>query len=245
MLGNAGGHGGAEANGMSNGRTDEDRLLDGAGPAFDPVARLVAAARAPARRYELSGEEAAAFAFRSARVTGVGPRPRHAATRGRRWAGAVGVKVAAVVFAVAAGGVAVAAGTGVLPNPIINTSTPTDPGRPSWRSAAPSSSNADRQTQMPGAGSPTGSPSPFGAEHAAPAGLCRAYQASGSEPGKSMDSAAFLALVAAAGGEDRIEAYCLAVLLQTTPGPHGTDPSPADGGGGSGSSRQPASAEYT
>ena len=74
------------------------------------------------------------------------------------------------------------------------------------------------------------------AEH----GLCRAWQAGkGGEHGKREDSTAFRALAAAAGGADKIAAYCQA----TTPGrsagqEHGQGP-PPDRGSGRGNGEPP------
>jgi hypothetical protein len=49
-------------------------------------------------------------------------------------------------------------------------------------------------------------------------GLCQAYTAHvGSSPGKELDSPAFSALITAAGGTDKVAAFCTS-LLATQPG---------------------------
>ena len=65
---------------------------------------------------------------------------------------------------------------------------------------------------------------------AARAGLCRAWQAGqGADNGSRMDSVAFQALAAAAGGADNIASYCADVAVGST-GDHGQGPgSPPSG----------------
>ena len=90
---------------------------------------------------------------------------------------------------VAAGGVAFAASNGSLPNPLA------DQGK--------SHSSIGGATTAP-----EGSPSP------SLVGLCKAYEAKvGSNAhGKALDSPAFQALVKAAGGKDKVTAYCTDLL---------------------------------
>jgi hypothetical protein len=134
------------------------------------------------------------------------------------------VKAAAVVLSVAVAGVALAAGTGVLPNPLgpadappgLNSATPATPPGPPW------SSNADRRSSTPpgsssDSGTSAGTSAPPGAsaspDHASLVGLCRAYQAHGDrDPGAALGSAAFAGLVAAAGGVDQVPALCAELL---------------------------------
>ncbi len=165
-----------------------------------PVGRLLAAATAPASAGELLGEERAAAAFRSAAVM---PAPSWIRDRrSRRVTGVVAVQAACALLVVA-GGVALAAGTGVLPNPLVDVST----SQPAPPSAAPVSS---RSTTGPSHGVSDSPP----VDHPVPAsviGLCRAYEAHGGDSA-SMDSDAFGALVTAAGGADRVREFCVAVL---------------------------------
>ncbi|HEX6873485.1 MAG TPA: hypothetical protein VF163_20500 [Micromonosporaceae bacterium] len=104
------------------------------------------------------------------------------------------LKAAAVVATASVGGVAVAASTGLLPNPI---------GQDS-----PASVHSPEGDRPDGAGTP--SPSLHG--------LCTAFQAgAGSAHGKALESPAFTALIDAAGGPDKVDAYCTD-LLATRPG---------------------------
>ena len=95
------------------------------------------------------------------------------------------LKAAAVaVAAVSAGGVALAASTGVLPNPL--NQTPENPGH---SVNAPADSN--------------GTPSP------SLVGLCTAYLAgAGEDHGKALENPAFGALITAAGGTENVDSYC-------------------------------------
>ncbi|MEV1287455.1 hypothetical protein [Micromonospora sp. NPDC049679] len=144
---------------------------------------------------------------------------------------------AAAIAATATAGVAVAAGTQLRdeqPRPQPSTATPTQPSAtPSPAPAVPSASASgaqlpDRRTPEP-----------------AQTGLCRAYLAKkGVERGKSLDTPAFRGLIEAAGGRDRVTAYCeQAVAAKPEPGkerhrpehantaPPGRDPSKTPGGG--------------
>lgn len=95
------------------------------------------------------------------------------------------LKVAAVATtAVAAGGVAVAAGTGAIPSPF---------------GAKPSASSSAK----PGDNHAKGSPSP------SLEGLCNAYSnGNKQDKGKALENPAFTALIDAAGGKDKVEAFC-------------------------------------
>ncbi len=161
--------------------------------AGDPLGRLLAAAAAPAYPSELLGEEPAASAFRSATTVPVISVIRDRPSRRRTVAVAT---QAACALVVAAAGVALAAGTGVLPNPFVDVST-SQPVPPSAAPFATVSTAGPSQT-------------PPAVDQPVPAsldGLCRAYQAHGGES-ESMGSEAFGALVAAAGGPDLIAEFC-------------------------------------
>jgi hypothetical protein len=182
-----------------------ERLLAGEDVGFDRLTELLAAASAPARPRELAGEEAAMASFRYREFGPVeGPRRSSARTP---WARLVSVKVAVVAVALTTAGVALAASTGVLPAPWeVEPST-----------AAPSlvSSHTDR----PGGGRTTTRSTPPPSPAPSLVGLCRAYRAGvASNPGKALDNPAFGALIAAAGGRDRVERYC-DDLLDEAPGP--------------------------
>ncbi len=170
-----------------------------------PVGRLLAAATADAFRHELLGEEAAASAFRTAAAMPVPPavRPR----RAKRVTIAVTIQ-AAGAFLVVLGGVALAARTGMLPNPLVDVTT----ALPQPPSANPSPAVTVSITSQSPLGAASSGPTP--AEQPVPAslaGLCRAYQTH-SAGGPSMGSDAFAALVAAAGSVDRVPSFCADIL---------------------------------
>jgi hypothetical protein len=108
------------------------------------------------------------------------------------------LKAAAILAATSAGGVALAATTGVLPNPLTED---------------PPASHSTPDGDHPGQGTPSPSLN----------GLCTAFLAgAGAEHGKALDSPAFTALITAAGGEDAVESFCV-TLVATAPGHASTD----------------------
>jgi hypothetical protein len=210
-----------------------DRLLTGrldpadAPPGYDAVARLLGAATAPASPDELAGERAVVAEF----VAMAGSRP---ATRTARRSGKpskllrVKAATAIVAAALSIGGVAAAATTGLLGKP----ARPVAP-------QAPSSSGVGPAGHVPGGAAGTG------LDRARRRGLCRAWQADqGNRAGLREDSAAFRALAAAAGGADKVPAYCKATKASGSAGkgrqqsaPPTSSPAPPTGpppGGGQG-----------
>jgi hypothetical protein len=155
----------------------------------------------------------------------------------------VGVKAAAVALAVAVAGVALAAGTGVLPNPLNPVDAPPNSATPATPPDTPWSTTADRRSSTPPGSSPGASVSPSAgtapgtsaspgapADHASLVGLCRAYQARGDrDPGAAMGSAAFAALVAAAGGADQVPTFCADLLAAEEPSGDGNSKSDSNG----------------
>lgn len=108
------------------------------------------------------------------------------------------VKAAAIVAAASAGGVALAATTGVLPDPLTQ-----DPP------ASHSTPGGDHAGQ--------GTPSP------SLNGLCTAFLAgAGADRGKALDNPAFTTLIRAAGNEDGVESYCV-TLVASAPANASTD----------------------
>jgi len=205
-------------------RADADRLLDGdpTGPAHEGLAHLLAAASGPTRPGELAGELDAVAAFRREYGSGA-PAPRR---RPRRRALVVAA-LSAVLLAV--GGTAFAATTGRLPDAVQRavdgvfsgngTQPPTSPptGGPSGVSATPGAPGTG-----PGAGATQSAAAPGappGADENRLKGLCRSWAATRDNPHANTISPEDLrVLAAAAGGEDRIEAYC-AALTGATPAP--------------------------
>ncbi|MFJ9946720.1 hypothetical protein [Kitasatospora sp. NPDC091207] len=153
-------------------RTGPARPLQPENGPEERVARVLAAAAAPATAGELAGEEAALAAFREARLAPAPAGPAVPAPVRRRsmataaLARAFSTKAVAVVLgATALGGVAVAAGTGNLPSPLGGgTEEPrrpllapaTAPSAPAAGSAAPDGSPSARR---PGSGPSTGASS--------------------------------------------------------------------------------------
>ncbi|WP_405005776.1 hypothetical protein OHV13_17705 [Kitasatospora purpeofusca] len=150
----------------STGRTGSPRSEAGPG---DRVARVLAAAAAPATGGELAGEEAALAAFREARLASAAVPAAPAPVRRRSMATATltrafSTKAAAVVLgATALGGVAVAAGTGNLPVPLGGGSdqphravVAPNTSAPSATTATRSEAPAARPTAPPSTPGPTG-----------------------------------------------------------------------------------------
>ena len=119
------------------------------------------------------------------------------------------IAAAAAVLAVAAGGVATAAATGYLPTPLGgNPTTAPTHSVTSTTSATPSSADAGDSDDHGAALSPGSPPPPPSLT-----GLCNAYTAgAGSAHGKALDSPPFRALITAAGGKDKVDAYCADLL---------------------------------
>ena len=155
---------------------------------------------------ELAGEDAAVAAFLAAPTVDPSPEPRSKSMiKSVLVAKLLTLKAAAVaVVAVSAGGVALAASTGVLPNPL----APESPGN---SAPGPDHSNGSNATPSPSL-----------------VGLCTAYLAgAGADHGKALENPAFTALVTAAGGADGVEAFCEGLGV-TAPGSDRGEGNPTD-----------------
>jgi hypothetical protein len=224
-------------------------------PGYARVAALLAATTAEPTPEELAGQAEVLAELRAVtrpRRTGAHTR-RAARPPRRRWAG---LAAAALVGALVTGGVAVAA-TGNLPGPVrdvarnildtaggVGPGTPTMPApAPTSRASTPGSVQAGQSTRPTGA---TGSgPATTGAA-AAPnpnlEGLCQAYFSSkGAEQGKKLDSAAFEALVRAAGGKEKVPDYCQTLLPEDKRDKEKKQPAPPDDPGQGQSGPPPSS----
>jgi hypothetical protein len=202
----------------------------------DALNDLLAAACAPAHRGELAGEEAAVAAFVAARLADAG-QPRRQSMLKVTLAKVLTVKIAAIAVAtLAVGGVAVAAATGNLPNqgdptPPPAVTVPSLPDKPSGASGegqGPNAPDKDKNTAPDKPNGDNASPSP------SLAGLCNAFTAdAGADRGKALENPAFNALITAAGGKDKVPAYC--ADLAGKPGKSGNPPgkpnTPANGNG--------------
>ena len=224
-----------------------EQLLSGKGNS--PVARLLAVASAPAQPGELAGEEAAMAAFRAAmqqREAGAvrTHRRRRSALAGRpAWTRLAGVKVG-VAVALVVSGVAVAAGTGVLPLPggdtkpwQQSTQRPTSVGpRESIPTLTLGPSGSTTSSVVGGSDRPASrTPTPSASEKPMPApalvGLCRAYLASPLDNPKATDNPAFAELIVAAGGVDNVPALCESLLTPNPSGEPSGPPGPAQPNG--------------
>jgi hypothetical protein len=222
-----------------------ERLLTGrlspaqAPPGYAEVAALLAAAAAPPAPEELTGEAAALAELRAVtRARAAGSR-RAARPARRRRAGLVAVVAAG---ALATGGVAAAA-TGHLPGPvqdaarsILVTVGSDEPATPGPRASTPGSGGTGQGPASTGA--TTRGPGTTGAAAAANPnlkGLCNAYQAGeGAEQGGKLDATAFEALARAAGGRERIPAYCRRLLPPDKTAKEHRQPAPPAPGQGQG-----------
>jgi hypothetical protein len=189
-----------------------DHLLAGDPRVEDAsLTSLFAAATAPATPAELAGEEAVAAAFARA-SRGISPStalPSRARSRSMLSTLLAGkVVAAAAAGGIAVAGTAAAAYTGNLPDALQDVAHQTI--------GAPAADLPDAATERPAtpAATPTGRPAtatPVGpvATGAAAHGLCTAWD----KGGLATKSVAYEALVKAAGGEAKVEAFCAAVDL--------------------------------
>jgi hypothetical protein len=168
-------------------------------PGYEGVARLLAAATAPAAPEELAGEPEVLVEFGAVRSHPPTLVPRRATMLSKL----ASVKVAAaVLLAVLSIGSVAAAATGLL------------------RGQADQA--ADRAPSTTGAGAAgrgqVGEAAVAGLDAAARHGLCQAWQAGqGADHGRRTDAPAMRALAVAAGGDDNVAAYCKDVTATDGP----------------------------
>jgi hypothetical protein len=222
------------------------RILDGevVGPAH--LARLLASiagggpmARSGLAEHRLPGEDEAVAAFVAARAAGAHrPGSLHAAkpkAGGRRvWSRTLSIKVAVAALVLSGGGVAVAASTGVIPNPLPGHAHGPGSAGP-HPSAGPDIPAGDRvssnsRTAGPGGSGPAGS-GLAGSASASPGsslppdinGQCHAWLDDfARDPSVTEHNPRYARLVALAGGADKVTAYCQAYLAnraKATPSP--------------------------
>ena len=211
-----------------------ERLLDSrldpgsAPPGFSGLARLLAAATAPATPEELAGEQRAMVTI-AAEMRSHPPTlaPRRTAVPSKVFT--MKAAAAALVAVLSIGGVAAAA-SGLLPDqasPVADqaaATTAADAAAHGLDKAA--AANLGRPTHA-GSADSQGRESAVGpdATAAARAGLCRAWQAGqGGDHGHRAESVAFQALVDAAGGADKVGAYCEDVATGASAENHGKGP---------------------
>ena len=203
-----------------------EQLLTGAFPpgqapaGYTAVAQLLAAAAAAPTPGELAGQEAVLaelWAVARARPAATMAPVSASPPRRRRRAG---LAVVVVVGALVMGGVAGAA-TGHLPGPVREVArtilgtgggqappASTDAGQPPAPVKRPAGAGGGLPGSHPGGSTSRG---PGGGPAASPnlAGLCQALvSGNGAEEGGKLDAAAFEVLARAAGGQERVPAYC-------------------------------------
>jgi hypothetical protein len=229
-------------------------LSPGQAPAgYAEVAQLLAAAAAAPTPEELAGQRAALAELRAV----VRARPAAAMASGpatpRRRRRRTGLAVVVVVGALVTGGAAGAA-TGHLPGPVGEAARNI---LGAGGSEAPSASTEGDQPPVPvmrppgpGGGQPGSRPDdgPGGGGAGSAAGpnlegLCQAFLSGiGGEQGGKLDATAFEALARAAGGQDKVPAYCAALQpgnQKPNEPKEPRQPEPADSGG-QGQGRPPA-----
>jgi hypothetical protein len=208
-----------------------ERLLEvrldaaSAPPGYGGLARLLAAATAPAVPAELAGEQLAmaevAAVMRSTPPT---LSPRRTAVPSKVFT--MKAAAAALVAVLSIGGVAAAA-AGLLPgqaSPVADQATATTGADAAAHGLGEAAAANLGGTAQAGSTDGQGRESAVGpdATAAARAGLCRAWQAGqGADHGRRMDSVAFQALVDAAGGADKVAAYCEDVAAGSSAGANG------------------------
>jgi hypothetical protein len=197
--------------------------------------QLITDATAPGHADELSGLAASLTAFSS-----------HPPRRRIRMTPLLGKLVAAKALAVvlgatAATGVTLAASAGTLPAPLQNVAhdvagapQPSTHGKSQAahdKNAAKAAAKKDEKAE------PSSTPEP----HPNLVGLCHAYPHVSTNPGKALDNPAFTALITAAGGKDKVTAFCTKALaaapggrptsLPTQANPHASKATPGSSKG--------------
>jgi hypothetical protein len=213
-----------------------DRLLEGrldpgsAPPGYGGLARLLAAATAPPAPEELAGERLAVAEFAAV----MRPHPPTLAPRRTavtRRVLTVKAAAAALVAVLSIGGVAAAA-SGLIPgkaSPVAGRATATTGADVAARGLGKAAVAGAHEGAPAGSADSQRHGSAVGpdASGTARAGLCRAWQAGrGADNGSRMDSVAFQALADAAGGADKVAAYCEDVAAGGNAGAHGQSAAP-------------------
>lgn len=156
------------------------------------------------------------------------------------------VKAAAVIALTAAGGVAVAATTGTLPTTLtgsehnasgLSAAASHRADEPSTRPSADQGKGHDGDQDGKGPGGANGSPSP------SLVGLCHAVSAGNKdEHGKALENPAFTALITAAGGKAKVDAFCVKLLAAAAAAPKEHPSHPADNSNGNNGGKPSAAA---
>jgi hypothetical protein len=206
---------------LLEGRVD----LGSAPPGYSGLARLLAAMTAPAAAEELAGEQQTMAEFAAvmrSRPPTLSPRRIAVPTK----VFTVKAAAAALVAVLSIGGIAAAA-TGLLPDqasPVADQAAATTAADAAGHGLGQAAAANLAGTAQAGSPEGQGREAAVGpdAAGAAGAGLCRAWQAGqGANQGRRMDAVAFQALVDAAGGADKVAAYCEEVTAGASADAHG------------------------
>jgi hypothetical protein len=198
-------------------RRTVERLLGGdaagAYSSHPPLASLLAAAAAPGRPGELASESECVATFRAAQLAGRPRRDRSMITSVLLRVLTVKAMIVALVT-MAAGGAVFAATGHTLSDPLNH--------RRSVVATRSAGAHVDARRARTGTGGSGSSSGPTRSHGDTPssslAGLCRAYSAGNkAERGKALESPAFTVLITAAGGRDRVDAYCAGLLASPSP----------------------------
>ena len=200
-------------------RTEEIHLDSGMASDNPPpaVQSLLQAIAADPRPHEVSGFSKPLASYRAAFPTS---RPHAHKTWRRLMFSPIGATIAGLALAL--GGTAAAAYTGSLPTPAQDFAH-TVIGAPAARPTAPQDPTEKPTTAPTSTGTPSAKGTRVGPDATGPDafGLCTAWtqhQTNGaSVNGKADDSVAFTNLATAAGGPDKIAAYCANVLASAKP----------------------------
>jgi hypothetical protein len=207
-------------------RDTVERLLDGdrgAVAGHHALARVLTVAAATARPSELAGEPACLAAYRAAHLLPA-TQPRRNSMIKSAVTKLLTVKAAAILAgAAASGGLALAASTGSLPDPFTTNvpaaSASASPGHGKSDTAKGKANAADKSAEA----NEKDGPSP------SLVGLCHAYSAGNkAEHGKALESPAFKALIQAAGGNDKVDAFCDTLLASAGPDASKSHPNGSD-----------------
>lgn len=201
-------------------RAHLDDLIERRDPAHDPVARLLAAASAPAQSGELAGLDSAVAAFAAA-PTGAVPLEEKIPMLKNIAGRLAAVKILAVAAGVlATGGVAFAAVSSNHPaRPTLAGISSGAAGSDSASTDGPtgSSSATASGSATSGTDSSSGRPSHTATPSPSLPGLCTAWLAHPRDVTKMSNNPAFSVLIKAAGGTDAVNGYCTTLLASAHP----------------------------
>jgi hypothetical protein len=179
-----------------------------------PLSALLTAAAVPARPDELASEQIIVAAFRTACLSPA-PLSGRLTMFKTTLAKVLTVKALAIVAATGtAGGVALAASNGTLPNPLKESGSGLSAAHPSASKSHNPGDDAKASKD------PKASKGPDASKAPSPSlvGLCHAYSAGNKdEHGKALENPAFTVLITTAGGKDKVDSFCQALLASAAP----------------------------